>query len=407
MGNALVTCIPRSSPEPVRDMGTKILLLVLSVAVAGIAMMWSDIKTMMGYAKTLTFNDNSCKLLHMPTPAEDLSVYDDHSAFAGGGDIWNTFSTGSATAVDGGLWLVNASDGTIRELPIANRPPGKLILHGIYFSRQTSRLYAVNHDAVEGESVEVFGVSQESGELKVSHIASVRSPFFGVNTLNDVVEGVDGEFYVSEWQAFSFPKGGTHNPDNSLTDKLGRAAQSTVMVMKYPMTRVFRCSIDEGCTVASSQRFMGANGLAVSEDRQTVYVNDPGAGMLYVMTRAASGELVTASEFKTKHMFDNIEVQGDQISGGSIPLPFSMAVVCEDMPQLSWTRVVDGREVACGKSPGGLTSISLTSEGSVGDVQEDVLIHDGSLLSGVSAALKLGGKVMMGSPISPGVLMCG
>ena len=43
---------------------------------------------------------------------------DGHCAFGGGGDLWNTFLTGSATAKDGGMWLINATSGEHSALPI-------------------------------------------------------------------------------------------------------------------------------------------------------------------------------------------------------------------------------------------------------------------------------------------------
>tara|TARA_B110001469_G_C9468570_1_gene235630 strand:+ start:195 stop:314 length:120 start_codon:yes stop_codon:yes gene_type:complete len=33
-------------------------------------------------------------------------------------------------------------------------------------------------------------------------------------------------------------------------------------------------------------------------------------------------------------------------------------------------------------------------------------MHDGSLLSGISSAIQLGGKILMGSANSPGLLLC-
>ena len=40
------------------------------------------------------------------------------------------------------------------------------------------------------------------------------------------------------------------------------------------------------------------------------------------------------------------------------------------------------------------------------DAQSDHAMHDGSMLSGISAALQLDGKVALGSPNSKGVLIC-
>ena len=83
--------------------------------------------------------------------------------------------------------------------------------------------------------------------------------------------------------------------------------------------------------------------------------------------------------------------------------------LCDEAKYLSATSVVDGREVGCGRSPGGLLQISLLGTGGrsfVDGTQSDLLMHDGALLSGVTSAILLGGKVLMGSANSPGLLIC-
>eukprot|EP00971_Amphidinium_carterae_P152335 3018876-Amphidinium_carterae.1 len=46
---------------------------------------------------------------------------------------------------------------------------------------------------------EVSGIDGESSEYDFKHIASVGSTEFRPYAMNDVVEGLNGEFYVSEW----------------------------------------------------------------------------------------------------------------------------------------------------------------------------------------------------------------
>jgi len=184
-----------------------------------------------------------------------------------------------------------------------------------------------------------------------------------------------------------------------------------INLLKLPLTRVFRCTVhDSQCSVASTQRFVGANGIAVSADRQTVFVNDPPTSTISVMQRLPDGSLSRVSWFKTKHSLDNVEMTADgKLSAGSIPLLYTAEVVCDEAKVLSAARVIGGREVGCGRSPGGLLRVSLLSadgKAFVDDRQEDVVMHDGSLLSGVSSALRVNGKVVMGGPNAPGVLLC-
>ena len=423
----------------------------------------------LAYDKTLAFDDESCALLPLPTPAEDLSALGDgHCVFAGGGAVWQTFMHGAASVDQGGaVWLVNATRGTVEELKITGESaPEKLVLHGIYFSQLTRRLYAVNHgDEEKGEAVEVFDVVMGLGAplrpLRLAHVASVRSPLFGHLALNDVVEGDPTaaadviEFYVSEWRPLGgFPVGGKHAKDVPFAVRVRRALHVPLTLIKAPLTRVFRCTVslstpgggggdddDGSCTVASSARFVGANGLAVSKDRRTVFVSDPPARTIRVLKRedgsgkeadsssssssssssnTDSGRLQAVSQFRTKHVVDNIEMTADgRLSAGSIPLPYTSGSVCEEAPALAAgprgrikgaAVAVGGREVGCGRSPGGQLVISLigTGGGAFRDgTQVDARMHDGSLLSGVSSAIPVeSGKLIMGAPDHPGVLVC-
>jgi len=386
------------------------LRVVFIVMVVGLGWIINNVMDIMAYDRQLKFTD-SCRFLPLPTPCEDLTFIDKHCAICGGGDIWNTFATGSRTAKPGAFWLVNTTAGTVREMPISGASaPQKLIIHGIYFSQATKRLYAVNHDEEPGESVEVFDLT-DVGTLE--HHLTVRSPLFGNLALNDVVEGSSNEFYVTEWQSFPIPVGGKAGTANaSLSVKLQRAAIVPLNVLKIPLTRVFRCTMDgtPECTVASTYRFTMANGITISKDRQTVFVNDPVISSVIVFERLPDGSLEKVSQFKTKHMLDNIEMSFDgSLHGGSIPLPYTSGVTCEDAKELSATKIVDGREVGCGKSPGGLLKISLLGTGGksfVDGTQVEMAVHDGSLLSGVSAALQFNKKVVMGGPYKPGLLLC-
>ena len=258
-------------------------VVLLAIAVGYLA---NDIRANMRYDLQVRFNDNSCRLLETPTPCEDVTAFGDgESAFAGGGDLWTAFKHGSV-GTDGAVWLVNAKQGTIRAVPIkASAPHGvlpKLVLHGIFYSQASRRLYAVNHDEATGESVEVFDVVGVGDAMVLQHLLSVRSPLFGSMALNDVVEGEENEFYVTEWQPFPFPAGGRNGTATApLRTRLERAAVAPIMLVKLPLTRVFRCTYSATsaatpprCTVASESRFVVANGIAISNDRRSVFVSD-------------------------------------------------------------------------------------------------------------------------------------
>merc|ERR1712232_8643 len=124
-------------------------------------------------------------------------------------------------------------------------------------------------------------------------------------------------------------------------------------------TRVFRCTLRKGiCRVATMERFVGANGMAISHDRGTVFVNDPSQASVIVMKREEDGELTKVSELSLPHLADNIEMTDDgKLSAGTIPLPYACGMVCSDAKELSASKMVDGRQVGCGRAPGTLMTL--------------------------------------------------
>ena len=85
-----------------------------------------------------------------------------------------------------------------------------------------------------------------------------------------------------------------------------------------------------GREVATDERFVMANGIAISDDRSTVYVVDSVAQTITSLKRGPSGNLVKVGGIKTKDKLDNIEVGADgALYGGSIPLTYTCHPVCQ------------------------------------------------------------------------------
>lgn len=291
-------------------------ILLAGALVCLIGLFVQRTRVSLGYGKEITYHDTQCKKIELPAPSEDLTYFGDgHCVIAGVGDSFSTFYNGSAGAHPGGFLLVNATEGKVVPLEVQGKSLPKLIPHGIYFSQSSRRLYAVNHDEEHGESVEVFELSQE---LVLKHVGSARSSLFNNFALNDVVEGMGDEFYVTEWLQFGVPRGGKWSPAKSKMEMLHEVASMILQLTGIKTTRVFRCSLQEkgGCSVASSQRFVAANGITISKDKQSVFVNDPPSQAITVLQRKQDGSLEKVSEFSSKHALDNIEMGSD----GEIPL---------------------------------------------------------------------------------------
>lgn len=390
-----------------RAVGMMVLMLAILIGLFARSAIGS-----MNYDKMLTFSLPSCRLLAAPTACEDLTAFEDGLAFAGCGDMGGVFEVGSADAAEGNFYLLDANRHSLRKVKVMGPMPAKLLLHGIHYSGRSRRLYAVNHDETHGESVEVFEAHGRGAAVQLRHELTIRSPLFGNIALNDVVEGEGDELYVTEWLPFGAPLGGAAGLKNAtFVEQLRKGLVAPIQLAGIRSTRIFRCTVTAApdCHVATDARFIMANGIAISEDRRLLFIADTVGQTISILERQAEGALTKLSSFPTVHKVDNIEMGPDgSLYGGTVPLPYTSRVVCIEAADLALTKVVDGREVGCGKAPGGALRISIVSSdgGMTAGTQADLAMHDGSLLSGVSSALLLGAKVAMGSPDSPGVLLC-
>merc|ERR1712080_280031 len=136
----------------------------------------------------------------------------------------------------------------------------------------------------------------------------------------------------------------------------------------------------------------GANGITISADRNTVYVNDPINKLITVMARDKdTGLLSTQDSIALPMAVDNIE--HDDESGDII-----MGTIPHILPAIKF---MNGEKVAV---PGGLAVARRTG---AGDWKVDsVLEHDGTKLCQISAAVRLGERIVLGSPFSQGLLLC-
>jgi len=377
----------------------------------------------MAYDRELTFSDNArCRSLDAPTSCEDLTAYGEGLAIASCGDLLGLFANGSASAeTPGAFFLVDPGKLTMTKIE-ATGPPLDVV-HGLYYSKRSARLYVVHHNERAGESVEVYDVVEPAASalerlrhlggfgagpaLELKHALTVRSPLFNNGALNDVVEGDGDEFYVTEWLPIAVPKGGKAGlASATLDERLSKEFLAPMQLAHVRMTKILRCTTAPAgprCEVATDERFVMANGIATSDDRSTFFVADSVADTITRLRRAPDGTLVKVDAVQTPYTVDNMETGADgALYGGSVPLKYTCREVCSNAPDLAATKVVGGREVGCGRSPGGALRVSFED----GGAQTELVMHDGSMLSGVTAALKVGGAVVLGSAEARGVLVC-
>ena len=389
-------------------MASKYVLLVVGITVAvlvrKVQIRFESLSLPPGYS----FNDQSCSLLGQGRGllgTEDLALARHGVLFISSGDIITGFAEGFTKAAPGGLWILDIRQKVIEEpvkLDIQGVPQGLTFhLHGLDVSNSTDRIYAVNHQEKKS-SVDVFQITYNVECIKetwscnpvtLTFITSITSELFPHAGMNDVAEIDKDHFYVTQFQPFPMAAKGGHHPEG-LVEIFHSLMGLPIFLLGLKWTTVFVCSVSEAtCQTATKEKFSGANGMTVSPDRTRVFINDPVEKLVTVMRREEKGyQLTKESDIKLPVAADNIEYddEADEIIIGTIP---DMGACMQLM--------MGNKSVA---APGGMAVASRLPDGRW--MVRDVLEHDGTKLSQISAAARYGGTVVLGTPGSEGLLAC-
>ena len=161
-----------------------------------------------------------------------------------------------------------------------------------------------------------------------------------------------------------------------------------VAIFNYKWTTVFHCKWDTNskpvCKIATDEKFFGANGITISPDRNTVFVNDPLDTNIMALSRnVETGELTKEFGIKLPSVVDNIEYDDEA------------------------NEIILGNII-----PGGMVVASPPLVKESGDKDEQwtikgVLKHNENKLKQISVAARIGtSKIVLGSPFSEGILVC-
>eukprot|EP00591_Stephanopyxis_turris_P014461 CAMPEP_0195538854 /NCGR_PEP_ID=MMETSP0794_2-20130614/49754_1 /TAXON_ID=515487 /ORGANISM="Stephanopyxis turris, Strain CCMP 815" /LENGTH=298 /DNA_ID=CAMNT_0040672865 /DNA_START=427 /DNA_END=1323 /DNA_ORIENTATION=- len=281
-------------------------------------------------------------------------------------------------------------------VPISGFPASKTFNpHGLSFSNQTQRVYAVNHDCGTHvyEGIEIFRLVRGPSSLKLVYERSITSASFPLGAMNDVVEGAYlGELYVTQWLAGSIPEQCAGH--ESFVDAL----KVKINALFRRMSKVHRCVWDTEkpedaarCSVVA-EGFKGANGIASDPDKKQLFVIDAPDKAMHVFDRTQDGSLHLKHILQLPYLGDNVEFDAD---AGKLTMAGS-PLMHEVIKRL-------GGDASVEVSGGMITVQPLTNASYI--VQE-ILMHDGSLMSFVSSAVFFHGNILLGSPPSDGVLVC-
>ena len=365
----------------------------------------------LGLWNKLIYNDESCKLLKPPPVegemigSEDFSIGKHQNVFITQGDLHTAFNEGSYNAKQGHIWYINVENDlekiiktTLKNYPndINNFHP-----HGIYISNITDLLYVTNHVQLYS-GVEIFKIdytdSPHSITLEYQH--TIKSELFKPYAPNDVVEGkAKGEVYVTQWLPFGYPAGGKKHPATP-DERMKKSLLVPINAIGIKLTHVYLCkwgNVDESlntCTIAKGSKKMGcANGITISTDRTKLYVNDLSFQTIHIYDINANNDMLKHNgKIHLEYLVDNIEYMenGDIISGS--------------IPHIYKAIANDAKEGSVEAVPGGMSVVTKDENGNY--VETHPMMHDGTKLSQISAAVRWGGFVYLGSPFNEGVLMC-
>lgn len=355
------------------------------------------------------YNDQSCNLVGADEmgPSEDMQFGKYGLLLMAAGDLQHAFNHGTEHAPNGGVFVYHFNSPVSKfptKITLDNYPPDrKMVGHGLYLSNATDRLYVINH-AGHQDVVEVFSVTYKPSciigttfhcpPVALSLIKIVGSPLLGYFMMNDVAEGLvtdtnKGELYVTRWVNYPI------RPSGKAGDTVWVMKDTYSQLSKTRFPGVYRCywegSEEANCEEATEHKFVGANGITVSPDRQWVYVVDPPDKELNILRRQPNGSLAHHSVTKLTSACDNIDYGDGGLYLGCLPVMWKVvAKMLEIDPHVP--------------VPG---SIVHVNDGQWGKFEvKTLLVHDGKKLSQLSTGLPYGNRFFMGGPFSPGLLVC-
>jgi len=287
------------------------------------------------------------------------------------------------------------------KIDIQGFPEDKIIHgHGIDVSNATDRIYFINHHG-DSSSVEVLAIQYNMdcvstipwscSPVTLTYVSSISSNLFPNMGINDVVEADDNHVFVSRWRVFPFPLNGNKNPSGIL-ESVKVFLDLPIHIFSLKFTTVYVCTIaNSDCEVATDETFVGANGMTINADRTKLFVNDPTEKLITVFNVDPKNlKLVKDSTITLPFAADNLEYDD-----------FSDEIIIGTIPDLT-AAVKKGMDPTF-PVPGGMAVASL--QGSGWKIR-DILEHDGTKLSQISAAARFGSTVILGSPGSEGLLVC-
>jgi hypothetical protein len=320
----------------------------------------------------------ACEVMTGPVGAEDITIDAvSKTAYISADDrraVFNDHAIGAYPS--GAIWRLDLSKPDSQAERLDIDMIGDFHPHGISlrFSAKDSahqgraiELYAVNHITPIEHEIVVFTI-QESGELKLRR----RITYPELIAPNDIVVVDKDQFFVS------------NDHGNSLNTKMAVLED----YLGLPLSSVSYFDGVQGHIVISGLRF--ANGLALSDDQESLYVAETTAGRITRYKQVRDRLVWRKDESLDVNMgVDNFEWDGTgYLLNAGHPKLFDFQAHMKNPEALSPSQVI---------------RIDVKSEPMT---YETLYLNNGEALSGASGAAKLDETVLIGSVFEEHFLRC-
>jgi len=359
--------------------------------------------------------NSNCKAVRGAQGVEDLVVWKDN-VLAGNlasTELWlwpgknDPSFTDPASVKSGSIYHVRnlETDPVLEKVKITGFPEG-VALHAHGLGLFEDYLFAINHAYTKGgERVEKFKISQEesSGKISLTYVSSVTFPEDHMGIINDIAAFSQDEFYVSTWLPWADSlRGRSLSPISKIINIL-----YLINPFGVKWTWLIHCRGSSGkseslCHETGPKAEMW-NGMTT--DGKKIYAYSLTKNTVFAFDRTKDGELVNPKPISlAPHFGDNIEYnpKDGQLWTGGMATLFDCYILWVGDYEHSIGVLPKG-----GPSPSGAKCPihSSSVDPKTGKVTNHVL-HDGSLLGGASASVKVGNKIVIGTWIDDGVLVC-
>lgn len=313
-----------------------------------------------------------CTTIPSPPGPEDIQIDRARGlAFVAASDR-RAFMAGNKAA-RGGIYTIDltAPSDQWSLHPVTASEPADFHPHGIGLYAGPDgmrRLFAVNHRAAGGHSIEIFDIAADG---MLTHVKTVEDPL--LVSPNDVVAVGPEAFYATNDH-------GTSNPTKAMIDDLLLNRNANIVYYDGKTMRV----------VGDTLSF--ANGINISADGKTVYATEFLGLSLHIYTRdIATGALTPRDYTPLGTGLDNIDVEEDgSLLIAAHPKITAMIAHASDPKKLSPSQVI---------------RVELSPNGDGGRAGT-IYLNLGEQLSGSSVAAGYRDLMLIGNVFDPKILVC-